>query len=128
MKFYYVTSSTYHNDTLIGHCGCKALLTEEPQTTTDILTWDNIEEYYNKNGLSCNFNIWFFKKGRMVSFFLDRFFPRKDERDIKEWKEELNIKIVTTYREFSPSIAEVLKWHDAEKAIAYLNERGLKIN
>lgn len=128
MKFYYVTSSTYHNDTLIGHCGGKALLDEEPQTTTDILTWKNVEEYYNKNGLSCNFNIWHFKKGRVVSFFLDRFFPRKDERDIKEWKEELNIKIVTTYREFSPSIAEVLKWHDAEKAIAYLNERGLKIN
>lgn len=128
MKFYYVTSSTYHNDTLIGHCGCKALLAEEPQTTTDILTWDNIEEYYNKNGMSCKFNIWSFKKGRVVSFFLDRFFPRKNERDVKEWKEELNIKIVTTYREFSPSIAEVLKWHDAEKAIAYLNERGLKIN
>lgn len=128
MKFYYVTSSTYHNDTLIGYCGCKALLAEEPQTTTDILTWENVEEYYKKNGLSCKFNIWSFKKGRVVSFFLDRFFPRKDERDIKEWKEELNIKIVTTYREFSPSIAEVLKWHDAEKAITYLNERGLKIN
>ena len=128
MKFYYVTSSTYHNDTLIGYCGGKALLVEEPQTTTDILTWDNVGEYYNKNGLSCKFNIWHFKKGRVVSFFFDRFFPRKDERDIKEWKEELNIKIVTTYREFSPSIAEVLKWHDAEKAIAYLNERGLKIN
>lgn len=128
MKFYYVTSSTYHNDTLIGHCRGKALLAEEPQTTTDILTWDNVEEYYNKDSLSCKFNIWHFKKGRVVSFFLDRFFPRKDERDIKEWKEELNIKIVTTYREFNPSIAEVLKWHDAEKAIAYLNERGLKIN
>ena len=48
-------------------------------------------------------------------------------KNVKEWKEELNIRIETTYKEFSPCIADVLKWHDIENAIAYLNERGLKI-
>lgn len=128
MKFYYVYSTTYHNNTRIGTCISKVLLDEEPKAQTDVLTWDNLEEYYHKNGLSCKFNIWFFKKGRRVSFFLDKFFPSKDERDVKEWKEDLNIRIETTYREFNPSVAEVLKWHDATRAIAYLNERGLKMN
>ena len=128
MKFYYVYNTTYHNNTRIGTCISKMLTSDEPKATTTLLTWDNLEEYYHKHGLSCKFNIWNFKKGRRVSFFIDTFFPKKDERDVKEWKEELNIRIETTYREFNPSVAEVLKWHDAEKAIAYLNEKGLKIN
>ena len=128
MKFYYAYHTTYHNDTRIGTNISKILVDEEPKAETTVLTWENLEEYYRENGLFCKFNIWNFKKGRKVSFFIDSFFLKKDERDVKEWKEELNISIKTTYREYNPCIADVLKWHDAEKAIAYLNERGLKIN
>lgn len=124
MKFYYVYNTTYHNDTRIGTCISKILVNEVPKAKTTILTWDNLEENYRKNGLSYKFNIWNCKKGRRVSFFLDTLFC---EKDVKEWKEELNIRIETTYKEFSPCIADVLKWHDIENAIAYLNERGLKI-
>lgn len=127
MKFYYVYNTTYHNDTRIGTCIGEILVNEVPKAKTTILTWENLEENYHKNGLCYKFNIWNFKKGRRVSFFLDKFFPKKDERDVKEWKEELNIRIETTYKEFNPCIADVLKWHETEKAIAYLNERGLKI-
>ena len=125
MKFYYVYNTTYHNDTRIGTCIGKILVNEVPKAKTTILTWDNLEENYRKNGLLYKFNIWNCKKGRRVSFFLDTLFC---EKDVKEWKEELNIRIETTYKEFSPCIADVLKWHDIEKAIAYLNEKGLKIN
>ena len=124
MKFYYVYTTTYHNDTRIGTCIGKILVNEVPKAKTTILTWDNLEENYRKNGLLYKFNIWNCKKGRRVSFFLDTLFC---EKDVKEWKEELNIRIETTYKEFSPCIADVLKWHDIENAIAYLNERGLKI-
>lgn len=124
MKFYYVYNTTYHNDTRIGTCVSKILVNEVPKAKTTILTWDNLEENYRKNGLLYKFNIWDCKKGRRVSFFLDTLFC---EKDVKEWKEELNIRIETTYKEFSPCIADVLKWHDIENAIAYLNERGLKI-
>lgn len=124
MKFYYVYNTTYHNDTRIGTCISKILVNETPKAKTTILTWDNLEENYRKNGLLYKFNIWNCKKGRRVSFFLDTLFC---EKDVKEWKEELNIRIETTYKEFSPCIADVLKWHDIENAIAYLNERGLKI-
>ena len=124
MKFYYVYNTTYHNDTRIGTCVSKILVNEVPKAKTTILTWDNLEENYRKNGLLYKFNIWNCKKGRRVSFFLDTLFC---EKDVKEWKEELNIRIETTYKEFSPCIADVLKWHDIENAIAYLNERGLKI-
>ena len=124
MKFYYVYTTTYHNDTRIGTCIGKILVNEAPKAKTTILTWDNLEENYRKNGLLYKFNIWNCKKGRRVSFFLDTLFC---EKDVKEWKEELNIHIETTYKEFSPCIADVLKWHDIENAIAYLNERGLKI-
>ena len=124
MKFYYVYTTTYHNDTRIGTCISKILVNEVPKAKTTILTWDNLEENYRKNGLLYKFNIWNCKKGRRVSFFLDTLFC---EKDVKEWKEELNIRIETTYKEFSPCIADVLKWHDIENAIAYLNERGLKI-
>ena len=124
MKFYYVYTTTYHNDTRIGTCIGKILVNEVPKAKTTILTWDNLEENYRKNGLLYKFNIWNCKKGRRVSFFLDTLVC---EKDVKEWKEELNIRIETTYKEFSPCIADVLKWHDIENAIAYLNERGLKI-
>lgn len=124
MKFYYVYNTTYHNDTRIGTCISKILVNEVPKAKTTILTWDNLEENYRKNGLLYKFNIWNCKKGRRVSFFLDTLFC---EKDVKEWKEELNIRIETTYKEFSPCIADVLKWHDIENAIAYLNEKGLKI-
>lgn len=129
MKFYYRYVDTYHNNTLIG-CELGKILTDiEPTTETINITWDNLDEMYQKFGINCHFNIWNFKKGRRVSFLNDGFFLSKDERDVKEWKHpDLNIKIEISYREYNPSIAEVLKWYDAEKAIAYLNEKGLKIN
>ena len=129
MKFYYSYATTYHHGKEIGTIVGKMLTDKEVSTEVYNITWENIETMYQQLGLECKFNVWNFKKGRRVSFFTENFIPRKYERDVKEWKEkDLNITVEITYKEWKPSIAEVLKWHDTEKAIIYLNERGLKIN
>lgn len=128
MKFYYAYHTTYHNNTRIGTIVGELLTDETPVEENTLLTWDTLDDYYKTHGLFCKFNVWNFNKGHRVSFFHDNLFPKKDERDVKEWKtKNLNIRVEVTYQEFNPSIEKVLKWHDSEKAIIYLNERGLNV-
>lgn len=127
MKFYYRYVATYHNGTLIGTNVGRMLTAKEPTAEVINLTWDNLQKYYSEDGLSYKFNIWNFKRGRRVSFFLEKLFLKKDERDVKEWKEDLNIQIKITYKEYTPTIAEVLNWHEMEKVALYLKEKGIKI-
>ena len=128
MEFYYVHYTTYHNDTQIGTKIGKALIDGNPEDREIAITWDNVDEYYRNSGGMYRFNIWKTKKGRRVSFFIDDLFPGfKDRRDVKEWKEELNIRIKISYRKYTPSIEDVLEWHNAEDAIKYLKEKGLSI-
>ena len=129
LKFYSIAYKTYHNDTYIDtHYG--KTLAEEGTVKDEIIQidWDNLSEMYRKYSLALPFNIWNFKKGRLVSFFVGNFF-KKDFQDIKEWKSPLNIWVKVEYTDItdSMSIDEVLKWHNAEKAIQFLNERNLKI-
>jgi hypothetical protein len=121
MKFYRINYITRHNGTYIGDEVATILTNEEMQNKIIHLTWDNLKEFYHNNGLSCSFNIWNFKKGRLVSFFSHKL-PFKDYADIKEWKKPLNIDIEVKYREYRPSIDEVLKWYDAKKAKEYLEQ------
>lgn len=129
MKFYDHYATTYHNGVEITTYKVGTGLADDiPENTTDELTWDNLRDYYYRNGLACAFNVWTRKKGRLVSFWGGSFF-NKDTRDIKEWKSPLNITIKHRYiEEPNVSIDYVLKWHDADQAIQYLNERGLKIS
>lgn len=128
MKFYNCYATTYHNGVEIITKNYGTILTDDiPENKTDKLTWENLNEYYYQNGLALPFNVWNCKKGRMVSFFNSSFF-NKNKRDIKEWKTPLNIIVTYEYIEKpNVSIDYVLKWHDIDKAIQYLNERGLKI-
>ena len=116
LKFYKSIITTYNNEHFINS-RVGTMLTENPPKDEIInVGWNNVEEVYKKEpGLA--FNIWNFKKGRRVSFFTERILPRKNERDVKEWKEELNIKITIKHEEYNPPINEVLKWHNSEKAI-----------
>ena len=92
--------STYHNDKFINCTQCTLKADTKPNDETIELTWDNLAEYYTKNGLFVSFNIWNFKKGRLVSFFNDRHLPFGDYADVKEWKTaDLNIKIKVKYFE-----------------------------
>ena len=130
LKFYAVHYKTYNNGTYIDTCYAETLK-EESEIKDDLIfiNWDNLSEMCHKYSLILPFNVWNFKKGRRVSFFVGNFF-KKDFQDIKEWKTKLDIMVKVEYIDISNSmsIQDVLKWHDAEKAIQYLNERGLKIN
>ena len=129
LKFYSIAYKTYNNGTYIDTHYGKTLVEEETATTETIkIGWDNLTEMYKKLSLAVPFNIWNFKKGRVVSFFVGNPF-KKDFRDIKEWKTDLNITVEIEYKDISDSMSidEILKWHNAEKAIQYLNERNLKI-
>lgn len=129
LKFYSIAYKTYNNGTYID-THYATTLKEESEIKNDLvfISWDNLSEMYHKYNLSLPFNIWNFKKGRLVSFFDGNPF-KKDFRDVKEWKTKLDIMVKIEYTDISNSMSidEVLKWHDAEKAIQYLNERNLKI-
>lgn len=129
MKFYLKTIVIYHNKTCIGIIQPRVLLEKEPHSKTFFLTWDNLTEYVSLIGAAAlPFTIWIKKKGRVVEFLPDRgeVLWTRDARSVKEWRSALNIRIEVTYTEFTPSFEDVLNWHDAESAIKYLNERGLK--
>ena len=83
LKFYSIAYKTYHNDTCIDTEYAKTLV-EEGTVKDEIIqiNWDNLSEMYHKYSLSLPFNIWNFKKGRLVSFFVGNPF-KKDFRDIK---------------------------------------------
>ena len=132
LKFYECFVTTYHNGKEVGeNYGGRCLVEEgKVQDHTEKLTWDNLEEKYEKNGNVYAFTIFNFKKGRLISFFTDGFLDfLKNHRDVKEWKEkEIDIEIKYEYKETDcVSISEVLEWTDIEKAIQYLKERGLTI-
>lgn len=56
-------------------------------------------------------------------FFWDDMFT-----NIKQWKDDLDIEIKTTWQEYKPTINELLNFRDGDKAIQYLVERGLNTN
>ena len=124
MKYYRCYAETYHNGKLIGASNGGSYLTEKelPAKEKFILTWENLSEMYNKLNLLCDFNIWNFKKGRIVSFFGHRLFD-KNTWDIKEWKEELNVEVKVYYLERNATV-EDLKHFDAVQVKKYLDERG----
>lgn len=132
LKFYNCLVTTYHNGKIIMEKYGGRCLEEEGklQNHTEKLTWDNLDEKYEKNGLVYGFTIFNFKKGRLISFFTESFIDFLiNHRDIKEWKEkEFNIEIKYEYEEIDYiSINDVLQFPNVEKAIQYLNERGLTI-
>ena len=124
MKYYRCCAETYHNGKLVGAQNGGGRLTEKelPAKEKFILTWENLSEMYNKLNLLCDFNIWNFKKGRIVSFFGHRLFD-KNTWDIKEWKEGLNVEVKVYYLERNAT-AEDLKHFDAVQVKKYLDERG----
>jgi len=131
LEFYRETISTYHNNYFIGQSTFSVVLDAEPENTITELNWDNLSEFYQNHLMTGQFNIWTFKKGRVVSFFdigLAQLLHDKDSRDVKEWKSPLNISIHYTYRKYTPSLEQILKWHNPEMATKYLNEHNLLVN
>lgn len=129
IKFYHIIATTYHNNTDIGSHYYSIATDKELLPKEVKLTWDNISEFYEFNGPYCKFNIWNFKKGRLVSFFSNKLFPiRGDFADVKEWKhKDLNITISYEYKEYVPTLNEVFDWHDTNTAIQWLKEHEIEL-
>ncbi len=131
MEFYNVITKTINKGQCIGCSYGTVLLEEEPENKIEKISWENLKEQYAKHGIDLSFNVWNLKKGRVISFFIDKitpFFLKEWEKDIKEWKEPLDITIEIVYEKKTyMTIEKVLKWHDIEKAVQYLKEKGLTV-
>lgn len=93
-----------------------------PNTDVIKINWNNVEQEIYKIGLHLPFGITKRRKGLQLFFWDDLF------TNVKQWKEELNIEIKTTWTEYKPTINELLNFRDGDKAIQYLVERGLNSN
>lgn len=126
LYFYRYYTTVYHNNKEIRTRNCGTILTDiKPEDYTEELTWDNLTEKYHDKGFCYPFNIWNFKKGKRVSFFNS--IGERIQKDIKEWKEPLNLSVKHEYILYEPSIDYVLKYIDGTKAIQYLIERGVSV-
>ena len=123
LKYYSVYIAIYRGTQKIATRFVGHKIAEDLQNHTDTLTWDNLPDYYMKNGIALPFDYWTSRKGIRISFF-DFAIRKKATWDIRQWKyPELDLRVEWHYVPVDVSIETILKYHDAEKAIQYLNER-----
>lgn len=125
MDFYKFECNVFVNDECIyTDSSAIGLLEEEPKEENLYFSWDNIIEFFKKCGHAFPATINQNRRGLYLNFYSCGLTGKK----IKQWKNpNLNIRVGITYEKFFPSIQQVLDWPDGIKAIAYLNEKGLKI-
>ena len=127
LKFYHVRCTTYVNGINRGtNYGYETLTEEEKAKDFSVVaTWKNIAELYYNHALSSCFHLFNFKRGKYLSFDDFNLFKRHTW-DIAEWRHpEMKIELKFHYEEIHPSIKEVLHYHNGEKAMQYLLERGM---
>lgn len=90
-----------------------------PYTDVIKINWDNAEEEIQKIHILLPFGIMKKRKGLKLFLWDDLF------TNVKQWKEDLDIEIKTSWREYKPTIKEIMDFKDSDKAIQYLVERGL---
>ena len=90
-----------------------------PNTDIIKINWDNAEEEIQNLDIWLPFGITKRRKGLKLFFWDDLF------TNVKQWKEDLDIEIKTFWREYKPTIKEIMKFQDSDKAIQYLVEHGL---
>lgn len=101
------------------------VLLEKPPENEEIkISWKNLETAVPKKFLYAHdIKVHHHRKGRTLIYYpSDKFFGKI----IKENKEELSMTMVYQYRKAEISLKEILEYHDGEKVIKYLQERGLK--
>lgn len=101
------------------------VLLEKPPENEEIkISWENLETAVPKKFLYAHdIKVHHHRKGRTLIYYpSDKFFGKI----IKENKEELSMTMVHQYRKTKISLKEILEYHDGEKVIKYLQERGLK--
>ena len=85
------------------------------------ISWSNVEEVYFQYGIILPFTLCRKDKGLVIHYYEDGLFGKK----VKSWKTaNLDLELRVVYEQYTPSINEVLNWHDGEKASQYLKEKG----
>ena len=124
LEFYNVQYTTFLNGVKIRAYSVPRLCDKKEENTIDnsiSLNWVNMEDYYKEMATVLPFSVYKCKKGMVLDFYADFF-------TVKEWKNKiLDLKVEITHSKINCSIQQVLKWHNTEQAIQYLNERGLSI-
>lgn len=70
LHYYRILFTTYNNGVKVDYTYGHVIADEsEIKEKTIPITWENLEEIYHNYGLSLPFNIWNFKRGRVISFF-----------------------------------------------------------
>lgn len=122
MLKYYIPTTEVHINSIkpfnINLYTCK-ICENHPDTDVININWDDAEEEIQKLCIWLPFGITKRRKGLKLFFWDDMF------TNVKQWKEDLNIEIKTTWREYKPTIKEIMNFKDSDKAIQYLVERGL---
>ena len=88
-----------------------------PYTDVIKINWDNAEEEIQKHDIWLPFGITKRRKGLKLFFWDDLF------TSVKQWKEDLDIEIKTSWIEYKPTIKEIIDFKDSDKAIQYLVEK-----
>lgn len=124
LKYYIPTTEVRINTIEPFHINLYAHKICENHPNTDVIkiNWNNVEQEIYKIGLHLPFGITKRRKGLQL-FFHDYLF-----KNVKQWKEDLDIEIKTSWREYKPSLKEIMNFKDSDRAIQYLVERGLNIN
>ena len=98
-------------------------ISESPPETENIkMNWNNIEYEKNQIDIWLPFGITKTRRGLKLFFWDDLFI------NVKQWREDLNVEIKTTWKEYNPTIKEIMNFRDSDKAIQYLVERGLEMS
>lgn len=121
LKYYVPTTEVCINSISPFHINLYAPKICENYPDADVINinWDSAEREIYKLGLCLPFGITKRRKGLKLFFWDDLF------TSVKQWKEDLDIEIKTTWKEYQPSIKMLMNFYDSDKAIQYLAERGL---
>ena len=123
LNLYAVYTTTRRDNKEIDTRFIGEIITDKPNNHTDILTWNNLDDYIFHHGLAVPFNCFNFKNDRIISFFNFHLF-KKETWDIRKSKyPELNITVEYEYVEIKHwSIERITKYWDGEKASQFLKE------
>lgn len=121
LKYYVPTTEVCINSISPFHINLYAPKICENYPDADVINinWDSAEREIYKLGLCLPFGMTKRRKGLKLFFWDDLF------TSVKQWKEDLDIEIKTTWKEYQPSIKMLMNFYDSDKAIQYLVERGL---
>lgn len=92
-----------------------------PENTFEYFNWDDICETSKKVPLNHFFKVEKKKRGLVFRILCNCL----DYEEYKQWRDELNIQVITEWEEIIPSLNQLLNFHDGNKAIEYLVERGM---